>query len=307
MNVSEFTSVNDATDSLVSMSQAFSDLSKIDIIDKLNNIGNNFSISTSELAESLQKSSGTLKVAGNTIDEAIALTTAGNSILQDPSTVGTGLKMISLRLTGTKQAAEELVELGEDTDSMITTQSKLRSTIMEATKVASNGFAGFDILDNKGNYKSTYEIMLGIAEIYKEIQEQDKELGQQNANLLLETVAGKNRSSVAAAIFQNPELLRDVYKSVQSSSGSAQVENSKYLDSITGKIQIMKNHIQEIENMILNSQGLKTILDLVNLILSGITSILDKTGALGTVLGSITSMVLMKKDMGVFDFISQLK
>ena len=107
----------------------------------------------------MQKSSGTLKLAGNSLDEAIALTTAGNTILQDPATVGTGLKMISLRLTGTKAAAEELAEMGEDTDTMITTQSKLRSTIMEATKVSSNQFKGFDILDDNGNYKSTYEIL----------------------------------------------------------------------------------------------------------------------------------------------------
>ena len=29
---------------------------------------------------------------------------------------------------------------------------------MSATKVASNGFKGFDILTETGNYKSTYEI-----------------------------------------------------------------------------------------------------------------------------------------------------
>ena len=39
MNVSEFENINDATDALVSMSQAYKELDKIDIIDKLNNIG----------------------------------------------------------------------------------------------------------------------------------------------------------------------------------------------------------------------------------------------------------------------------
>lgn len=90
----------------------------------------------------------------------------------------------------TKSAKEELEELGEDTDSLITTQSKLRDTIKEATAVASNGFKGFDILNDNGNYKSTYEIMLGIAQIYQEIVDTDKQLGRNNANLLLETVAG---------------------------------------------------------------------------------------------------------------------
>ena len=95
LNVSEFTSIEDATKSLTAMSQAYTDIEKSDIIDKLNNIGNNFSISTSELAQSLQKSAGTLKVTGDSLDEAIALTVAGNQVLQSPDIVGQSLKTIS--------------------------------------------------------------------------------------------------------------------------------------------------------------------------------------------------------------------
>ena len=39
LNVSEFDNIDEATKSLVSMSQAYKDLDKIDIVDKLNNIG----------------------------------------------------------------------------------------------------------------------------------------------------------------------------------------------------------------------------------------------------------------------------
>lgn len=90
----------------------------------------------------------------------------------------------------TKSAKEELEEMGEETENVITTQSKLRDVIKEATAVESNAFKGFDILDDNGNYKSTYEIMLGIAQIYQEIVDTDKQLGRNNANLLLESVAG---------------------------------------------------------------------------------------------------------------------
>ena len=79
--------------------------------------------------------------------------------------------------------------IGEETEGAVTTISKLRDTIKEATKVESNDFEGFDILNDAGNYKSTYEILLGISNIYKEIVKSDKELGQNKANLLLETVA----------------------------------------------------------------------------------------------------------------------
>ena len=63
-NVSEFGSIDEATESLVAMSAAYNDLDKLDIIDKLNNVGNNFSISTDGLATALQLSASSLKTAG---------------------------------------------------------------------------------------------------------------------------------------------------------------------------------------------------------------------------------------------------
>ena len=57
---------------------------------------------------------------------------------------------IALRLTGTKASSDELIEMGEEVDGLITTQSKLRETIMDATKISSNQFQGFDILDDNG-------------------------------------------------------------------------------------------------------------------------------------------------------------
>lgn len=64
--------------------------------------------------------------------------------------MGAGLRTIALRLTGTKAANAELAEMGEETDNMITTQSKLRETIMNATRVASNNNKGIDIFDDNG-------------------------------------------------------------------------------------------------------------------------------------------------------------
>ena len=88
MNVSEFESINEATKSLIAMSAAYDDLSKMNIIDKLNEVGNNYAISTSEAATALQSSASALKTAGNDMDEALALITAGNAVVQDANKVG---------------------------------------------------------------------------------------------------------------------------------------------------------------------------------------------------------------------------
>ena len=80
LNVSEFDSIDEATESLVSMSQAYKDLDKMDIINVLNNIGNNYSISTDGLATALKDSASALVTANNDLNEAVSLTTAGKLI-----------------------------------------------------------------------------------------------------------------------------------------------------------------------------------------------------------------------------------
>ena len=286
MNVSEFESINEATKSLIAMSAAYDNLSKMNIIDKLNEVGNNYAISTSEAATALQNSASALKTAGNDMDESLALITAGNAVVQDASKVGTGMRTIALRLTGTKSAKEALEELGEDTDSMLVTQSKLRDTIKEATAVASNNFKGFDILDDNGNYKSTYEIMLGIAEVYNEILETDKQLGRNNANLLLESVAGKVRANIAASIFQNPELLKEAYKSSQEAENSAMEENEKYMNSINGHIAQLQNAYQQLWANSMNRDTVNYFIDLGKAILK----VVDDVGLLGTAFVAITGI-----------------
>ena len=80
LNVSEFSNISDATEALVSASQAYQEFEKIDIVDKLNNIGNNFSVSTDQLAQGLQNSAAVLRTQGNDLDQSLALLTAGNAI-----------------------------------------------------------------------------------------------------------------------------------------------------------------------------------------------------------------------------------
>lgn len=90
MNVSEFDDVSKATDTLISSVQAFKYTAEesMDVVDILNTIGNNYAISTADLATSLTKSSGSLVAANGTLEEAVALTATANTIIQDADVVG---------------------------------------------------------------------------------------------------------------------------------------------------------------------------------------------------------------------------
>lgn len=94
MNVSEFEDVNQATETLISALQAFKKEGQdvgafsMEIIDKYNEVGNNYAISTSDLAESLTRSSAALVAANNSLEQSIAMTAAANTTIQDPESVG---------------------------------------------------------------------------------------------------------------------------------------------------------------------------------------------------------------------------
>lgn len=207
MNVSEFTNINDATQSLVSASQAYKDLDKMDIVDKLNNIGNNFSVSTDELATGLKNAAAVLATQGNDIDQALALLTAGNAVTQDISKTSAGIRTISLRIAGTEEAKNELADMGEDIDDFVVkTRSKTNSIIQDYTAVASNNYKGVSVLDDNGNLRDTYNILLDIAKVYEEIQAEDKKAGTNRAQALIEELAGLKKPDKYGNIFLRTHL-----------------------------------------------------------------------------------------------------
>ena len=80
LNVSEYDNIEEATQALVSMSQAYKELDKMDIINVLNKIGNEYSISTDELSTALKDSAAVLKTQNNDLAQSVALITAGKLV-----------------------------------------------------------------------------------------------------------------------------------------------------------------------------------------------------------------------------------
>ena len=196
----------------------------------------------------------------------------------------------------TEEAKEQLEELGEE--AVTITQSKMRDVIMAATKVESNDFQGFDILDENGNYKSTYEILQGISDLYDEIVETDKEFGTNNLNLLLENLAGKNRSNIAASILQNADLLKSVYESSQDSEGSAQQELDAYLDSIDGRLTKLTNSVQKFWSTFIDTDVVKDAISLLTNLMNLLTEFVDSFGSLTSIATVISSIISIKTGGG---------
>lgn len=273
LNVSEFTSVDEATSALISSLQAFTENGEDvgqkaeKIVDILNHIGNRYPVATNELADGLAASSAALVAANNSIEEQVALLSAGNATMQDISTVASGLKIVAARLRGTT------TDVDDDADSAITNVSKLQKKI-EALTAEANGGKGINILNEQGEYKSTYEILAEISKIFDKMDDV-------SSAALLELIAGKNRSSVVAAILQNGDILEDAYSDAFDSLGSSQKELDVHLDSIQGRIDLFTNSLQTLWMNLLDSNVIKGVVD------AGTTLI----KFLDTVAGKITAVI----------------
>ena len=70
------------------------------IVDIANQIANTQPIDTAGLFEGLERSASSMRAANNTLEQTVALITAANSVVQDPQSIGTSLRTISMRIRG---------------------------------------------------------------------------------------------------------------------------------------------------------------------------------------------------------------
>lgn len=83
-------SIDEASQSVISTVKAFglNANDALTVVDKYNEVGNNFAVSSAGLGEAMVRSASAMAAAGNTLDETLALIAAGNEVVQDPQKMG---------------------------------------------------------------------------------------------------------------------------------------------------------------------------------------------------------------------------
>ena len=247
LNVSEFDDANSASEALISTMQAFGHAAdkSMYVVDVLNEVGNNYAITSDGIATALQDSASALMEGGNSLEQAVALVASANKVVQDPNSVGSALRTISLRLRGT--SVEILEQMGEETEGVVESTSKLQAKI--------KALSGIDILTDSGAYKDTYTILREIGNVWEDMSDIDQAA-------LLELMAGKNRANTLSAILSNMKDLEGAYNDALSAENSAMRENEAHLDSIQGRIDLFTNSIQTMWMNTIESDAVKWFVNL---------------------------------------------
>lgn len=244
-NVGDGIDIDAANESLISTLKGFqleADQAE-HIVDVFNEVSNNEAISSGGIGEALQRSAASFNAASTSLEKSVSLVTATNSVLQDPEKVGNMWRTVSARLRGSET---ELKEMGEDTDGLVTSTSKLQALV--------KGITGFDIMKDKDTYKDIYDIVLGIGEKWQDLSDIDRAS-------LLEALAGKQQSNALAAALSNIDILKKSYEEATNAEGSARKENEEYSKSIQASIDLTKAKLEELSNDLLSSNFLKGAID----------------------------------------------
>lgn len=275
----EIDDVTTAAEALIStMKAGFKEVDQNDpmaIVDKYNEVGNNFAISSGGIGTALTRSASSLAAANNTLDESIGLIVAMNNVIQDPEVVGTTIKTSTMYLRAAKDEAEAA---GESVEGMANSVSSLRQSILKLTdnKV--------DIMVNDTTFKSTFQV-------YKELSKVWKDLSDVNQANIIEKIGGKRNANAISALLNNFSDAEAAAKTAAESTGSAMKENAKYLESYEGRMSLLNAEFESVSNKLAESDFFKFFIDSGTSALKILGSIADGLGGLPASIGTATAML----------------
>lgn len=277
-------SASDAASYLVSILKGFRmEADEVEhVVNVLNSVGNNEPISESGIAEALVRSASALSAAGNSFEESVSLISAANSVLQDPDTVGTTLKTISMYLRASKTDAEAF---GVSVDDMASSVSELRSELKSLT--------GVDIMKDAAGteFKSTYQILKEISAVWDKLTDVSK------ANVT-EMLGGKRNSNAVLSVIEQFSIAEKSMEDAANSSNSAMTEQERMMDSIEGRLKQFNASFEKFSNDVMSSDLIKFFVTLATKIVDAADGMVNLAGSIPAITAAISGVLSVMQMSG---------
>ena len=187
------------------------------IIDSVNEVANNFSVSSADLATNLGNMSAIMAINNVSMEQQIGMLTGVTEITRNASSASRGLVMVSSRLT---QVLDESSSTGK-----------------KLTKIYED--LGIELKDQDGQLRSHYDILGDLAGQWDNLSENEQKY-------IALTSAGARQQQNFVALMENWNQVAKATATAYSSMGSAQKENEKVMDSISKKVEILKSQFQQL-------------------------------------------------------------
>ena len=254
------------------------------IIDAVNEISNNYAVSSSDLANNLDKVSSALAVGGNSFEEVLGMMTAITEITRNSSTAARGLVSVQSRFN---QIIDETSSTGK----------KLTDFYDKH---------GIAIKDQNGQLRNLYDVLKDTADIWDTLDENEQKY-------FLNIQAGANQTRNLAALMENFDVAVSATATAMDSAGSAAEENDRVMESLQKKIDNLRAAWENFSTNTITKDFIGNIIDAgtqlltfantdlgqatVKALLFG-TTIGSATGFIGTFVGKIFELATEMKKLG---------
>ncbi|XVL62130.1 phage tail tape measure protein [Paenibacillus amylolyticus] len=264
-NISELTP-QEAVDTLTAAMTIFNiEASKsIEIANRLNEVDNNYAITTQNLALSLTKAGSVANTYGVSLEKLIGDTTAITTATRESgAVVGNSLKAIYSRITSMSKSEGVLDKVG------------------------------ISMRDMNGEVRD-------VSSILEELAGKWNSLSKEQQQYTSYQLAGQWQLSRFNALMQNYSISLSATETALNSQGSATRENEKYMQSLEARIQRMKTAWETMSLAFGDAIISDSIINLTTLLasmLNGVARVVDVVGALPVIFG-VASVALLGLHLG---------
>lgn len=238
-------SAGEAANFIVSQMKAFNMTAQDSehIIDAVNQVSNNFAVSSADIATNIGKASAAMATGNVTYEQSVGLMTAMTEITRNGAKSARGLVSIQSRYN-------QIVDESSSTGKKLTAWYKEHNIAIK---------------DQNGQLRSFYEVGADVAKIWDTLSDNEK-------RYYLNTQAGANQSQNLAALMRNYQTAIDATNTALDSAGSAAKENARYMDSMEGKLEALASAWENFSRKIIDSDWLKKGMDVLTDVLEALST-----------------------------------
>lgn len=240
---------------------------KSQIMDDINALGNAMAEDNQDIVEGMERSAAALAAVGTSTKDAFALFSGIQEVLQNSEKSGTSLRSVALRLRSFDESTEEYSS----------DLANITGELADLTKTAEHA-QGVSVFKpgSTTEFKSLVDYFREIADIWDEMSQK-----QQNDFLL--KAFGRTQAQAGAALIQNFKGVEKALDVMDNAAGSADKEMETAKQSITYKLNELKQTWVGTVQDIANRDDLGKIVDGLTDLSSAIGFVIDKLGLVGTI------------------------
>ena len=258
-----------AQEGLISIMKAWNidvDDVKSEIMDNINALGNGMAENNQDIVEGMERSAAALASVGTSYEDAFAMFSGIQEVLQNAEVSGRALRSISMRIRGYDESIEELSSDLEN----------ITGELIDLTKTAEHT-QGVSIFKEG----STTEFK-SLVDYFGEINKVWDEMSQKQQNDFLQKAFGKTQAQAGAALIQNYQGVTKSLEIMENAAGSADREMSIVESSIDYKLnKLQQTWVGTVQNLV-DRGDIGAIIDAFTSLSEAIGWVVDNLGLLGT-------------------------